>query len=197
MDRWEEASNPEPWRGGNTGNVYHPLPLPARWNGRGFHLGTNKEVFDAELYAILQATIHFAKRNENDQSYTIFSDSTSAIKRCLHDHPGPGQSLQKAHNRWCKELGERGDTLAIKWVPGHADVEGNEVADFWAKQAAHTRAYATDKPYLNETSMAFMSRKATEARSEGTKKWIAEYSSKRTQYKPPTKKGMCKPLKNI
>ena len=177
--------------------MYHPLPLPARWNGRGFHLGTNKEVFDAELYAILQATIHFAKRNENDQSYTIFSDSTSAIKRYLHDHPGPGQSLQKALNRWCQELGERGNTLAIKWVPGHADVEGNEVADFWAKQAAHNRADATDKPYLNETSMAFISRKATEARSEGTKKWIAEYSSKRTQYKPPTKKGMRKPLKNM
>jgi len=194
---WEEAGNPEPWRGVNTGNIYHPLPTPARWNGKGFHLGKNKEVFDAELYAIFQATMHFAKRNEDNQSYTIFVDSTSAIKRCFHDRLGPGQQLQRTLNGWCREMGERGDSLTIRWVPGHANIEGNEVADFWAKNAAQNRGYATNKAYLNETSLAFMSRKATEARSDGTTKWIAEHSSKRSQYKPPTRKGMRKPLKNI
>jgi len=37
-----------------------------RWAGEGYHLGTNKEVFDAELYAIYRAVMRFGKRREHD-----------------------------------------------------------------------------------------------------------------------------------
>ena len=44
------------------------------WIGRRFHLGTNKEIFDAEVYAIYQALRVFEERGQAGRKYTIFSD---------------------------------------------------------------------------------------------------------------------------
>lgn len=55
------------------------LALPGGWTGRRYHLGNNKEVFDAETYAILRALKIFDRRQESGRSYTIFADSTAAI----------------------------------------------------------------------------------------------------------------------
>ena len=48
-------------------------------SGRGTYLGTNKEVFDAEVFAIPQAVKLLNERNEEGQAYTIFSDSQAAV----------------------------------------------------------------------------------------------------------------------
>ena len=45
------------------------------WTGQGTFLGTNKEVFDVEVYAILRAVRLFNERGEEGQAYTVFSDS--------------------------------------------------------------------------------------------------------------------------
>ena len=51
------------------------------WKRRGAYLGRNKEVFDAEIYAIHQAMTIINERNEAGIQYTIFSDSQAAIGR--------------------------------------------------------------------------------------------------------------------
>ena len=54
------------------------------WHGFGgrpggrFHLGSNTEVFDAEVYAIYQALCTLY-RQEGGHRYTIFVESTAAI----------------------------------------------------------------------------------------------------------------------
>ena len=40
-----------------TGGTYTPGRKEAIWTGRRYHLGNNKEVFDAELYALYQAVV--------------------------------------------------------------------------------------------------------------------------------------------
>ena len=62
-----------------------------RVEGEGTFLGTNKEVFDAEVYAIREAARLLDKRGEVGQSYTVFSDSQAAIYRVLHEGCGPAQ----------------------------------------------------------------------------------------------------------
>ena len=58
--------------------------------GRGGDLpGTNKEVFDAEAFAILRAAQLLIGRGESEQNYTVFSDSQAAISRIQHDRYGP------------------------------------------------------------------------------------------------------------
>ena len=37
-----------------------------RWTAKGYHLGTNKKVFDAGLYAIYRTVMRFGKRREHD-----------------------------------------------------------------------------------------------------------------------------------
>ena len=46
------------------------------WTGHRFCLGSNKEVFDAEIYAIYQA-LHIL--DQSGHRYTVFVDSTAAI----------------------------------------------------------------------------------------------------------------------
>ena len=57
------------------------------WAGRHFRLGQNKEVFDAEVYAIYQALCILGQRQEDGHRYTIFVHSTAVGT----DTTGPGQ----------------------------------------------------------------------------------------------------------
>ena len=61
------------------------------WTGRRFQLNKNKEVFDAEVFAVWQALRALEQRNERDREYTAFVDSTSAITRVRDDARGSGQ----------------------------------------------------------------------------------------------------------
>ncbi|KAI5785453.1 hypothetical protein FPQ18DRAFT_309375 [Pyronema domesticum] len=63
------------------------------WMGQTIHLGTNKEVYDAERFAIEQAMRRFIQRGQPNRYYMIFSDSQSAVQRCMNDKTGPGQAL--------------------------------------------------------------------------------------------------------
>ena len=67
-----------------------------RWRDAGTFLGTNKEVFDAEVFAILQAIRLLDARGECGRSYTVFSDSQAAIARAQHTDCGPAQALASA-----------------------------------------------------------------------------------------------------
>ena len=106
------------------------------WTGRRFHLGTNKEVFDAEVYAIYQALRIFEERHQSGRKYTISSDCQPAIRRALTDALGPCQQWARAIIELATGLISRGNEVLILWVPAHLGVEGNEVADGMAKEAA-------------------------------------------------------------
>ena len=66
------------------------------WRGDGSFLGTNKEVFDAEVYALLEAIRLLNDRRETGADYTVFSDSQAAIFRLHHEECGPAQALARA-----------------------------------------------------------------------------------------------------
>jgi hypothetical protein len=168
-----------------------------RWSGEGYFLGSKKEVFDAELYAIYRAVMRFGKRREHNQDYTIFTDAQAAIERCKTDSQGPGQEIARAIITWSTEIAERGNTLTLRWVPGHAEVEGNEVADEMAKEAALSGFHGDSESRSIEKriTMAYLKRQATEAKSRGTKGWIKERTDVRRAYIPRKKIGFRKELK--
>ena len=55
------------------------------WTGKRFHLGDNKEVFDAETFAIYQALRVLDSWQETGKRYAILSDSQSASRRIMTD----------------------------------------------------------------------------------------------------------------
>jgi ribonuclease HI len=111
------------------------------WTGLKYRLGRNKEVFDAELFALLRATIMIGDQveemiSEEVQKIIIFTDSQAALNRIQHNEPGPGQTWASAIIRSTEEICRQNIQLEFRWVPGHAGIDGNETADQRAKDAA-------------------------------------------------------------
>ena len=74
------------------------------WTGRRFHLGDNKEAFDAESFAIYQALWALDSRQEVGRGCTVFSDSQSAIRRSSSDELSPGQQWAGGATEVCARL---------------------------------------------------------------------------------------------
>ena len=123
-----------------------------------------------------QALGTLEQRSECDREYIIFVDSTSAIARVRDDARGPGQRFGVAAIEVETRLAAAGNEVTIRWVPAHAGAEGNEVADQYAKDAATGGAPREELPegYAEETSLAHMTRVATETRSKATTDRITE-----------------------
>ena len=149
------------------------------------YLGRNKEVFDAELYAIGRALDEIDSRGERDKRYTIFSDSQAAISRVQHDRTGPGQALAIRSIETARAIAARGNSVTIRWTPSHAGIPGNERADKTAKRAAEGREEEADHEYLREASLSHLTRVTTETRSGATAAWIRDHCGRRRRYRPP------------
>ena len=154
------------------------------WKREGTYLGRNKEVFDAEVFAIGRALEVLNDRGEESTRYTIFSDSQAALSRVQHDRTGPGQALAIRAINTAKSLVDRGNTITLRWTPSHEGIEGNERADEMAKRAAEEREGVASPRFLKEASLSHLTRATTEARSRATAEWIRTRSGRRRRYHP-------------
>ena len=93
---------------------------------------------------------------------------------------GPGQRFAVAIIEVCSRLTSRGNTLTLRWVLGLLGIEGNEIADDWAKRAAEGLGDSVPKAYLW---------RVTEARATGAGKWIVDHVNRRPAERPETPKG--------
>jgi len=91
-------------------------------------------------------------------------------------------------------IARRGNKLRLQWVASHAEFEGNEVAERMAKEATAGELYgdSESRRFQSRTSMSYLKRRATEAKTRGTKEWIAERTKRRRSYIPPKKTGFRK-----
>ena len=125
-----------------------------------YYLGTEAEVFDAELYVIMKAT-ELATRLSLDENLTdiwIFCDNQSAVRRMNDKRPLPGQEyILKVHKN-SEILSSRGIKTHIHWVPGHVNVRGNERADTLAKEGTKGKRLPRDAT----TSITYLKRKNKE-----------------------------------
>ena len=81
------------WGGGSSCINSHTYNDP-RYNTLASPLGTQMEVYDAELYGIRQAAEHalkFCRRTRNRRDIWIFTDNQAAVMRVATLKPGPGQ----------------------------------------------------------------------------------------------------------
>ena len=92
--------------------------------------------FDAELSALARAIDLCAHQATPDTHFRIFTNSQAAMRRIVDDRPGPGQreAIHSIHG--AGRVYQRGASISVHWVPGHAGIAGNEIADQWAGDAA-------------------------------------------------------------
>ena len=86
---------------------------PSGWTGRRFHLGTEKEVFDAGTFVIYQALRVVYQRQESGHRYTVFVDSTAAIDRVRIDDLGSGKRFAIAEMEVCGRVLARDKDVTI------------------------------------------------------------------------------------
>lgn len=131
------------------GSVMH-LAAASGWTGCRYRLGTNKEIFDAETFAIYQALRILDRHQESGLRYTVFVDSTTAIDRVRIDALGPGQRFAIAKMEVCGRVLAQGNKVTIRWIPAHSKVVGKEKVDELAKAAARRSASCSDEAVLDE-----------------------------------------------
>ena len=102
---------------------------PGGWTGCRYHLGSNKQVFDAEVFAVYQALSVIEQRQGRGRQYTIFFDSTSAITRVGDNSLGPGQRFAVAAIEVCNRIITNDNSVTIWWALAHSGATGNEVAN--------------------------------------------------------------------
>ena len=142
------------------------------WNSDGFGIGGGHEAYDGELAALVYGLVVLHGRNQSGSDYTIFTDSTAAMRRLMGDAPGPGQDMAIRAIDIAERIVRQGNTVTVRWTPAHVGVEGNERADMAAKSAATL-------PPLRSTrerySLAFLRRRTKEG---VTRSWIADTTAR-------------------
>ncbi|KAK7063814.1 hypothetical protein R3P38DRAFT_2491623 [Favolaschia claudopus] len=106
---------------------------------RQVHLGNTDEhtVFEAEIVGLILC-LSIAASIPRLRSVAFLIDNQAAIRAVANPKPQPGQHLVRLFHDTLRDLMRKRRTfdLQIGWVPGHQGVEGNEVVDEAAKEAA-------------------------------------------------------------
>jgi len=90
-----------------------------------FSLGRYATVFQAEIYAILACAYETQSQNRPENYVSICPDSLAALKALKAVRTSPlVHQCQKAMN----DISAR-HAVVQYWVPGHAGIRGNEIAD--------------------------------------------------------------------
>ena len=94
-----------------------------------FSLGRYVTVFQTEIYAILACVHEIQFQNRPEKYVSTCSDSQAALKALQTVRTSPFvQQCQKALN----DISTR-HMVGLYWVPGHAGIRGNEIADELAR----------------------------------------------------------------
>ena len=97
---------------------------------------TKQEAYDAECAAIVRAFDLPAERQRRWRRLDrimIFTDVQAALARMQSCEVGPGKQYTLPAR---EALAKTRAPVEIRWRPAHEGIEGNEIADGWAKIAA-------------------------------------------------------------
>jgi ribonuclease HI len=123
------------------------------------NLGDEQLVYNGELEGTTLGIEYISRIARQGWQYIVFSDNQAGLYRLKTPSDNPGQRCQIRAILASNLILEKGASIALQWVPGHTDVEGNEKADELAKQASKR---ASDS---QETSWAMYGLRVKELKS--------------------------------
>ena len=109
-----------------------------------FHLGIYSTVFQAEVLAISEVAKNLLLDKMHNQSIVALVDSQAAIKALIKCTVTSITVLNCIRN--LNQLGKQ-NHVSIAWIPEHAGVHGNEVADYVAKSGSKSKMHGPE-PFI-------------------------------------------------
>ena len=95
-----------------------------------FHVGIHSTVFQVEVLAIPEVAKNLLLEKMHNQSIVVLVDSQAAIKSLIKCNVTSVAVLNCIRN--LNQLGKQ-NHVSITWIPGHAGIHGNEMADCLVK----------------------------------------------------------------
>lgn len=142
------------------------------WSVRAFVLGPRQTAFDAELTAIVRELEILALGDRPGPHFRIFTDPRAAMRRLRSDNCGPRQFLARRGILLAQAtVNQRRSPASTHWIPGHAGVEGNEMADLCAGKAVLKDARTGEETNLRcGVSLAFLKVQRSESNDKMEKR---------------------------
>jgi len=118
------------------------------------HLGSAEHhtVFEAEAVGLILAAHLLSTKNEATFPASILADNQAVIRSGENLTAKSGHHLLLRFRNSIRRLQDKKDLdkkdVTVRWIAGHKDVEGNEVADREAKLAAKGALYSSPKKKL-------------------------------------------------
>ena len=109
-----------------------------------FHLGIYSTVFQAEVLAILEVAKNLLLDKMHNQRIVVLDDSQAAIKALIKCTVTSITVLNCIRN--LNQLGKQ-NHVSIAWIPGHAGIHGNKVADYVAKSGSRSKIHGPE-PFI-------------------------------------------------
>ena len=131
-------------------------------------MGKNKEILDAELWAISEA-LEIAEKIANPKMpVTILSDSQKALRAIGLPCTSQENRFLRGHvYQKTEKLQRTGHHIIFRWIPGHSGLIGNEKANLSARNRAERGGKLTER----WSSLAYIKRNVYDIRLRDLIKW--------------------------
>ena len=114
-----------------------------------FHLGIYSTVFQAEVLAISKVAMNLLWEKMHNQTIVVLVDSQAALRALIKCTVTSITVLNCITN--LNQIGKQ-NHVSIAWIPGHAGVHGNEVADYLAKSGSKSKIHGPE-PFITVPSV--------------------------------------------
>ena len=141
----------------------------SKWKERSIFLGKNKEILDAELWAILEALDIVEKIPAHPITLvTIFSDSQRTLRAIALPFISQENRFLRSHvYQKIENLQWTGHHIIFRWISGHSGLIGNEKANLSAPNRAKKGGKLTER----WSSLAYIKRNVCDIRLRDLTKW--------------------------